>query len=922
MKNVKKKSKKFLALLLTIISVMSTIVGCGGTEQTGPVVPTDKLLSAEYKRNKEITDFITYKYDYMTVPKSNGLEVAMLMNHMQIQVDEMETVTIGQDSMGEIVKIIDNANKYHVESNTQAVIDARQEAIDKEYEAAKKKAESKGKEYKKSKKQVRTDDIYFEEPYTYGVIFSSNTGAGLQEYKETLLVDSGKTNMLTLQINKYGIPYTSFEFKRVNGLYNSDIIQESDWIVNGVKATNVDAYKTVDENGQVVQGPTIVDSDSLNKAAKKNMFMSGNIAFGGEGFTWESLMLFCDALQLEEGKNGHGYKKSSDANFTYYTIEFVTNPFEFGKEFETNENGTLKNVIAPTTKLVATFDPLTQVCLNWTLDMYTTSSTFNGKVHTLTDGIDINVHEYKVDTNDYVGMRNKINKWIDSNILKTKTAYCAIDTENRKEPIAGIVNTGLTNVTISPVVNDVEYTCISAEKNEDGHIVGTYKSTVNPDEVHNWTIKCCILDESGNLLSEFIDENKELQINAIDYVVADFEKDDNGYKNIKLITTEQAEELLLLYAQTYQLNNDQVIEMRNLYEEENLVNARSYVNDLFKKAEAAQKNEETNDENDDSTTVKDDGEKKDNEKNPLESFKPDPHIKDLGVVKNNDIAFDVNQMTVSNLEEDGFEMKIGSVFIYGNDWIFVQGHHCEKNGVELGIEKQDDNEIKAFAINTDQFECYGGIKVGMPVEDALTSLNMESTNADEHIVVRSEDATMFVWMSDEEVVDKIIVLEKNYFGFNNDVVEETEEEGVKEEVDKNSEKEQNKNDDNTQNKQETSSGGTMIFAALIGILLSVFIFIIVILAMFKLFKKMDEPGWAAIVPLYNTWILCKHTWTTPILGMVGMLIPGLNFIFSIITIFKLCKKFDKGTLFCVLSIFFSPICLVILGLGKCEYYDE
>ena len=932
MKNMKKKIMKSLALLLVVISVMSTAVGCGVTEQTGPVVPTEELLSATYDRNKEITDSITYKYDYMTYPNMDGLEVAMLFNHMKIQVDEMKTITMGISTMGDIVKIVNDANKYHVESNTQAVIDERQAVIDKEYEAAKKKAESKGKEYKKAKKQVRTDDIHFEEPYTYGIVFANNTNAGLQEYQETLLVDPTKNGTLFLDVYKYAVPYVRFEFKCVSKLYNDEIKQEADWVVNGVKASDVSAYKTVDANGQVILDNTIVDADMLNKAAKKNIFMSGNVAFGGEGFTWDSLMMFCNALQLEEDKAGHGYRKSSDENFTYYTIEFATNPFEFNNiPYERNEDGTIISLMAPTTRLVATFDPLTQICLNWTIDMYTNVTYYSNKEHQVGESIDVNVHKYKVDTNNYAGMREKINKWIDGSALKTTTAYCAIDETNRKEPIAGIVNTGLTNVTISPVVNDIEYTCLEHNKDEDGTITGTYQSTVDPNEKHTWAIKCCLLNESGAFLSEFINENEKIQIDNVEYVVVDFEKTDAGYKDVKLLTVKQIEELMLLYAKTYQLNNDQVTEMRNIYEDENFVNARKYVNNLFKDAEAAQEKNnknDKNDENDENQNNKQEQQENNKEQLFLEELSANSELKDLGIIKCGESEIDINEVSVKDLEALEFEM-LKEVYAYTNNYINSQGVYFSKGDIKVGVDRSEDDEIRGLVITTKDVECFGGLKVGMTDTEALSILGLEELNADRHVAVKSEDSSMFVWIDDNGVVEKIFVFENEYYGQGSVLTQEKDDVVVKDDNketdnnDKTNDKEQNdekeeQKDDDTLKKQAGSFAASMLIGMLFGLIVAV----VSLLAMWKLFVKMEEPGWAAIVPLYNTWILCKHTWSTPILGMIGMLVPGLNFIFSIITIFKLCKKFDKGTLFCILSIFFSPICLLILGLGKDEYYDE
>ena len=46
--------------------------------------------------------------------------------------------------------------------------------------------------------------------------------------------------------------------------------------------------------------------------------------------------------------------------------------------------------------------------------------------------------------------------------------------------------------------------------------------------------------------------------------------------------------------------------------------------------------------------------------------------------------------------------------------------------------------------------------------------------------------------------------------------------------------------------------------SLIGLALTV----LAIIAMWKMFEKAGEPGWAAIVPFYNIYVLFKITWAT------------------------------------------------------------
>lgn len=51
----------------------------------------------------------------------------------------------------------------------------------------------------------------------------------------------------------------------------------------------------------------------------------------------------------------------------------------------------------------------------------------------------------------------------------------------------------------------------------------------------------------------------------------------------------------------------------------------------------------------------------------------------------------------------------------------------------------------------------------------------------------------------------------------------------------------------------------MTILAVMGIIALV-IFILQIVAKWKIFTKADEHGWAALIPFYNTYVLYKITW--------------------------------------------------------------
>ena len=104
------------------------------------------------------------------------------------------------------------------------------------------------------------------------------------------------------------------------------------------------------------------------------------------------------------------------------------------------------------------------------------------------------------------------------------------------------------------------------------------------------------------------------------------------------------------------------------------------------------------------------------------------------------------------------------------------------------------------------------------------------------------------------------------------------------------------------------------FATFLGLACSV----IMSIALWKIFVKAGEPGWAAIVPFYNAYTLFKITWGSGWKFLL-MLIPLVNVIIIIMTYVKLAKAFGKRGGFAVGLIFLGLIFMGILGFGKDEY---
>lgn len=124
-----------------------------------------------------------------------------------------------------------------------------------------------------------------------------------------------------------------------------------------------------------------------------------------------------------------------------------------------------------------------------------------------------------------------------------------------------------------------------------------------------------------------------------------------------------------------------------------------------------------------------------------------------------------------------------------------------------------------------------------------------------------------------------------------------------------------------------------ILGASIGVVVAmvIAIYVLFIIAWWKLFEKAGEPGWASLIPFYNTYVLYKIAWGNGLLFLVlflsilnfvpvlGVIIDIGLFIFNIFTNINLAKSFGQGGGFAVGLIIFPNIFLLILAFGSAQY---
>lgn len=128
-------------------------------------------------------------------------------------------------------------------------------------------------------------------------------------------------------------------------------------------------------------------------------------------------------------------------------------------------------------------------------------------------------------------------------------------------------------------------------------------------------------------------------------------------------------------------------------------------------------------------------------------------------------------------------------------------------------------------------------------------------------------------------------------------------------------------------------------AAGIGIFMLVFlvvmlaIAVLTIIGMWKCFSKAGRPGWAAIIPFYNAYIIIdiagKPSWWIIWFILPVLPIPFINSILSIvllvfefIILIEFARKYGRSAGFGVGLVLLSFIFFPILGFGSSEYIGD
>lgn len=103
---------------------------------------------------------------------------------------------------------------------------------------------------------------------------------------------------------------------------------------------------------------------------------------------------------------------------------------------------------------------------------------------------------------------------------------------------------------------------------------------------------------------------------------------------------------------------------------------------------------------------------------------------------------------------------------------------------------------------------------------------------------------------------------------------------------------------------------------IIAVILYIAILVFFIGAMWKIYTKAGEEGWACLIPFYSFYVLCKFC---GVKNWWLIFIPLANIYIAIVAIFALAKSFGKDVGFGVGLLLLGFIFYPILGYGDSRY---
>ena len=94
--------------------------------------------------------------------------------------------------------------------------------------------------------------------------------------------------------------------------------------------------------------------------------------------------------------------------------------------------------------------------------------------------------------------------------------------------------------------------------------------------------------------------------------------------------------------------------------------------------------------------------------------------------------------------------------------------------------------------------------------------------------------------------------------------------------------------------------------------------VLMLVSFWKIFTKAGQPGWATLIPIYQTYVFLKVA-GKPGWWLLLLLIPGVNFVVGILALVGLANAFGKGGGYVLGFIFLPIIFYPMLAFGDAQY---
>src|SRR5688572_33174541 len=112
---------------------------------------------------------------------------------------------------------------------------------------------------------------------------------------------------------------------------------------------------------------------------------------------------------------------------------------------------------------------------------------------------------------------------------------------------------------------------------------------------------------------------------------------------------------------------------------------------------------------------------------------------------------------------------------------------------------------------------------------------------------------------------------------------------------------------------QTSDSGSAVL-----IIVWIVVAVLLIASLWRVFTKAGQPGWAALIPIYNFIVLLKII-GRPLWWILLFLVPIVNIVVLFIIYIDLAKSFGKSAAFGVGIALLGIIFLPILAWGSATY---